>query len=189
MDNDEITCYSTSGTQIFSKSEKDMKTVGGLKTTHIKTAEPKYPKNPEFVISYDPYNSIFYTFTWPNDGNHYFPTPVLIGSDYKSSAEISYQKRMSLSSQAAKTMKDFGRWLLLEMNLLDNSHCPNHGRINDWLWSFAQTTNDLNKELNTNNDTIDKKKLSNKRAKVLTKMNKFNDMKKIFQKDKQSFEK
>lgn len=31
------------------------------------------------------------------------------------------------------------------MNLLDNLHCSDQGRINDWLWYFAQKIIDLNK--------------------------------------------
>lgn len=104
MDEEEITCYSEGGIKIFSKSAKDSHIVDGLKTTHIKTAEGKFPRNPEYSITYDPYNSQFFTFTWPTDGGHYFPTAVLVGSDYKSSAEMSYQKRISLSTQAPKDL-------------------------------------------------------------------------------------
>lgn len=105
MDQEEITCYSETGIKIFSKNSKDSRLVKGLTTTHIKTAEGKFPRNPEYCITYDPFNCLFFTFTWPGDGGHYFPSAVLIGSDYKSSAEISYQKRISLSSQAPQNMK------------------------------------------------------------------------------------
>ena len=105
MDQEEITCYSEVGIKIFSKNPKDSKEVSGLKTTHIKTAEGKFPRNPEYFIVYDPCNCLFFTFTWPSDGGHYFPSAVLIGSDYKSSAEISYQKRISLSSQAPQNIQ------------------------------------------------------------------------------------
>lgn len=57
------------------------------------------------------------------------------------------------------------------MNLLDNTHCPDQGRINNWLWYFAQKILELNKEINGNQE-VDKKKLINKRSKLLTKMNK-----------------
>jgi hypothetical protein len=36
------------------------------------------------------------------------------------------------------------------MNLLDNTHCPDQGRINNWLWYFAQKILELNKEINGN---------------------------------------
>lgn len=69
MDEDEITCYSEVGFKIFSKSDKDTHEVSEglpyLRTTHLKTIESKLSKNPEYSISYDPYNKLFYTFTWP----------------------------------------------------------------------------------------------------------------------------
>lgn len=60
------------------------------------------------------------------------------------------------------------------MNLLDNTHCPDQGRINNWLWYFAHKILELNKEINGNQE-VDKKKLINKRSKLLTKMNKVNE--------------
>ena len=126
MDNDEITCYSETGLKIFSKSNKDTHYVGDkvkIQTTHIKNAGEKFPRNPECSIVYDPYNHIFYTFTWPADGNHYFPTPVLIGSDYKSAAELTYQKRMSVGFKKLQTMRDLSKSLLASMSILENTQC------------------------------------------------------------------
>ena len=126
MDQDEITCYSENGVKIFSKFGKDTHFIGDkvkLETTHIKTVEGKFPRNPEFSIVYDSYNYLFYTFTWPTDGAHYFPTPVLIGSDYKSSAEITYQKRMSVEFRKVETMKDLSKSLLVSMSILENTQC------------------------------------------------------------------
>jgi hypothetical protein len=60
------------------------------------------------------------------------------------------------------------------MNLADNNHCPpDHLRVNNWLWYFAQKVIELNKEINANGE-VDKKKLINKRSKFLTEMNKVN---------------
>jgi len=89
MDEDEITCFSETGFKIFSKFDKDTHEISSmplLKTTHLKTIESKFAKNPLYSITYDPYNRAFYTFTWPTDGAYYFPTAVLIGSDNKHSA-------------------------------------------------------------------------------------------------------
>jgi hypothetical protein len=44
--------------------------------------EGKYPRNPEYTMVYDPYNRLFYTFAWFNDGRH-FPCPVLVSKDGK----------------------------------------------------------------------------------------------------------
>lgn len=74
------------------------------------------------------------------------------------------------------------------MNLLDNLHCSDQGRINDWLWYFAQKIIEINKEINANND-LDKKKLINKRSKLLTKMNKVNDYYDIFNQNKACLDK
>lgn len=105
MDYEEITCYSETGIKIFSKNPKDEHLVNGLKTTHVKTVDLKFARNPEYTIVYDPSNEIFFTFHWPTDGAHYFPTSVFVGSDFKSCAEISYQKRASLSSQAPTNLE------------------------------------------------------------------------------------
>jgi hypothetical protein len=51
------------------------------------------------------------------------------------------------------------------MNLVDNSHCPDNGRVNNLLWYLAQKIIEFNKEINANND-LDKKKLTNKRTKL-----------------------
>jgi hypothetical protein len=40
---------------------------------------------------------MFYTFTWPVEGGHFFPTAVLIGSDSKHTAELTIQKKRSVS--------------------------------------------------------------------------------------------
>lgn len=102
MDEDEITCYSESGFKIFSKYEADSHIAtenSHLTNTHLKTMEGKVQRNSEYTISYDPYNRIFYTFTWPTDGGHYFPTAVLIGSEFKQTAELTHQKKISLSQE------------------------------------------------------------------------------------------
>ena len=52
---------------------------------------------------------------------------------------------------------------------------------------MGQQINEINKQLNSNNETIDKRKLSHKRTKMLTKINKYNEMKRVFQKDKAEF--
>lgn len=57
--------------------------------------------------------------------------------------------------------------------MLDNSHCPEQGRVNDYLWYYAQKIIEINKEISSNNES-DKKKLTNKRSKLLVKMNKVN---------------
>lgn len=74
------------------------------------------------------------------------------------------------------------------MNLLDNTHCPEHGRVNNWLWYFGQKVIELNKDISGNNE-LDKKKLTNKRSKILNKMNKINEYFEIYQKNKQEFDK
>lgn len=148
MDEEQITCFSESGIKIFSKSSADIHNISensSLKTTHLKTFDGKFQRNPEYSISYDPYNRIFYTFTWPTDGGHYFPTAVLIGSDHKRVVELSHQKKISLSQNDPKSLSEFSRWVLIRMNLLDNTHCPEQGRINNWLWYFAQKIIELNK--------------------------------------------
>lgn len=71
------------------------------------------------------------------------------------------------------------------MNLLDNSHCPKNERTNNWLWSLAQSMVEIGKELAKTNDSVaDKKKLTNRRAKVLTKMNRYSEITKAFEKDR-----
>ena len=89
MDHEHITCYSESGTKIFSKSKKDSKTniETKLNSTLLKVIEAKVPRNPEYNIIYDPYNNLFYTFMWSPDG-HYFPAPVLITTDKKHTLSI-----------------------------------------------------------------------------------------------------
>lgn len=54
---------------------------------------------------------------------------------------------------------------------------------------MGQQINEINKQLNSNSETVDKKKLSHKRTKILTKINKYNEVKKIYQKNKAEFDK
>jgi len=89
MDTEHITCYSEHGLKVFSKDmttlhkHKDTK----LQTTLIQVLEAKFPRNPECNIIYDPYNYVFYTFGWPQEG-HFFPTAVLLSNDRKKSAKL-----------------------------------------------------------------------------------------------------
>lgn len=148
MDEDELTCYSESGFKIFSKSEADTHPASEhspLVTTHVKTLEGKIQRNPEYSITYDPFNRLFYTFTWPTDGTHSFPTAVLIGSDFKNGAELKMQKKFSVGQADPKTFEQLAKWLLIRMNALDNNHCPEEGRVNHWMWYFGQKIIQLNK--------------------------------------------
>jgi hypothetical protein len=36
---------------------------------------------------HDPYNKLFYTFTWPSDG-HYFPCAILVSKDVKEEVSL-----------------------------------------------------------------------------------------------------
>jgi len=70
---------------------------------------------------------------------------VLIGSDYKQAVELNHQKKISLSQTDPKRLRELPKWLLTKMNMLDNNHCPEQGRINNWLWFFAQKIVEINK--------------------------------------------
>jgi hypothetical protein len=184
MDRDEITCYSENGVKVFSKNEGETHFIGDrikLATTHIKTFPAKFSRNPEYTIVYDPYNSLFYTYTWPCDGYHYFPTAVLVSSDYKSFDELSIQKKKSLKDNRITSMNDLARSLLLTMSMLENTGCPENNRINDWLWFYGQKIIKINQELN---QAEDKKPLSNKRSKYIAKMNKVSDYDHVYKFDK-----
>jgi hypothetical protein len=84
MDEDEITCYSENGVKIFSKKPEENQDKKHFEkgSSLLVKKEGKYPRNPEYTMVYDPYNRLFYTFAWFNDGRH-FPCPVLVSKDGK----------------------------------------------------------------------------------------------------------
>lgn len=73
------------------------------------------------------------------------------------------------------------------MNLLDKSAIKNKYRFNDWLWFYGQKIIEIGNEMNL--PESDKKRLSNKRTKILAKMNKINEYEKIYEKDRTNFTK
>lgn len=60
--------------------------------------------------------------------------------------------------------------------------------FNDQVWWYGQKVNKLNSE-NANANADEKKKISNKKAKVMAKLNKINDLTKAYQKDFEQFKK
>ena len=60
------------------------------------------------------------------------------------------------------------------MQTVDKNTIKTKYRFNDWLWYYGQRVIEVNNELNQVES--DKKRLSNKRTKILTKLNKVNDL-------------
>jgi len=60
------------------------------------------------------------------------------------------------------------------MQTVDKNTIKTKYRFNDWLWYYGQRVIEVNNELNQADS--DKKRLSNKRTKILTKLNKVNDL-------------
>lgn len=58
------------------------------------------------------------------------------------------------------------------MQTVDRNSIKTKYRFNDWLWYYGQRVIEVNTELNQADS--DKKRLSNKRTKILTKLNKIN---------------
>lgn len=116
---------------------------------------------------------MFYTFTWPQEG-HYFPTAVLISSDKKHSLKIAEEKRYNSKIQALTRLSDIQKFSLQHMNFLDRAAQKSKYRFNDWLWYYGQRVIEIGNEMNK--PESDKKRLSNKRTKILAKMNKINEI-------------
>lgn len=89
MNKEHITCYSEHGIKIFSKDKKNTSKHPDTKlsTTHLKTIDSIFARNPEYNILYDPYNHLFYSFAWPQDG-HYFPTALFVSGDKKYESKV-----------------------------------------------------------------------------------------------------
>ena len=60
------------------------------------------------------------------------------------------------------------------MNFLDRAAKKSKYRFNDWLWYYGQRVIEIGNEMNK--PESDKKRLSNKRTKILAKMNKINEI-------------
>lgn len=188
MDKEHISCYSENGVKIFSKSKADYKPnpETKLSSSLLKTVESKFPKNPEYSVIFDPYHSLFYTFAWPQDG-HYFPASVLVSSDRKTSILKQEERKFRAELKPLTKLNELSKFALHHMNLLDKTSIKTKYRFNDWLWYYGQKVLEVSNEMNL--PESDKKRLSNKRAKILTKMNKINDTEKVFEKDKAIFNK
>ena len=71
------------------------------------------------------------------------------------------------------------------MQTVDKNTIKTKYRFNDWLWYYGQRVIEVNNELNQADS--DKKRLSNKRTKILTKLNKVNELQKAYEKNKAEF--
>jgi hypothetical protein len=123
------------------------------------------------MMIHDPYNKLFYTFTWPSDG-HYFPCAVLVSKDVKEEVSLEIQRRHSVDTSVPVRFGEIGKYFLTELSLLEMGESKNY-QFTDHVWWYGQKINKLNVESNTAN-ADDKKKISNKKAKVMTKLNKIN---------------
>jgi hypothetical protein len=186
MDKQHITCYSEHGIKVFSKNMKDSHhhQESMLSTTLLKVLEVKFPRNPECNIVYDPYNHLFYTFGWPQDG-HYFPTAVLVSHDKKYSLQPK-GKKIEIETKGLTSLAEIKKFALHHMSQLDKTSIKAKYRFNDWLWTYGQKIVEIGNELNS---TEDKKRLSNKRTKIMAKMNKLNDLEKHYERNKAEFSK
>ena len=68
------------------------------------------------------------------------------------------------------------------MNEIDRASIKSKYRFNDWLWTYGQKVIEISNEMNGADS--DKKRLSNKRLKIMTKMNKLNEIEKHYEKNK-----
>lgn len=188
MDSEHITCYSDNGVKVFSRGRADFKIHPETKlgTTLLKTLESKFPKNPEYSVIHDPYNSIFYTFAWPHDG-HYFPAVVLGSNDKKQVIRSQEERRFNAKIKELSRLSELSKFALHHMNLLDKSSIRNRYRFNDWLWFYGQRIIEINAEMNQADS--DKKRLTNRRTKILAKLNRINELEHRFEKDKAVFAK
>ena len=73
------------------------------------------------------------------------------------------------------------------MTSVDRVSLKSKYRFNDWLWTYGQKVIEISNEMNANDS--DKKRLSNKRVKIMIKMNKINDIEKDYEKNKAIFAK
>lgn len=73
------------------------------------------------------------------------------------------------------------------MTLIDKSSIRNRYRFNDWVWYYGQRIIEINAEMN--HADADKKRLTNRRTKILAKLNKISDQEKRLEKDKAVFTK
>lgn len=100
MDEEEVTCYSENGIKVFSKlaGKEDKKNQEKqLNSTLIVIKKGKHPRNPEYSMIHDPYNRLFYTFCWYNDG-HYLPCPVMVSIDPKEEIQLEMRRRTSVDT-------------------------------------------------------------------------------------------
>ena len=81
-----------------------------------------------------------------------------------------------------QSLNDIEKFALSQMSSIDPSSIKSKYRFNDWLWTYGQKVLEIGNLINAN--VVEKNKLSNKRTKILLKMNKINDMEKVYEKNK-----
>ena len=118
MDKDQISCYSENGLKVFSKDMKDSQKNPDTKlsSTLLKILDAKFPRNPECSVIYDPYNFVFYTFGWPQEG-HSFPTGVLVSGDKKNSVKFQ-EKKLNIEVKSLGSLSKIQRFVLHHALLL-----------------------------------------------------------------------
>lgn len=133
--------------------------------------QAKHPRNPEYTMIHDPYNEVFYTFSWYNDG-HYLPCPILVSKDKKKQVQLQIQRRSSADTSLPSKITQMGRFYLTELGLLQHLNKSKNYRFNNHVWWYGQKIRQLKSQANASFD--EKKRISNKKAKLMTRLNKIN---------------
>jgi hypothetical protein len=103
---------------------------------------------------------------------------VLISDDKKNLIKLQEEKQFSTKVDNLTKIADLQKYALHHMNLIDKTSNNFKYRFNDWLWFYGQRIIEITREMGK--PESDKKRLSNKRTKILTKMNKINEIDKIY---------
>jgi len=94
-------------------------------------------------------------------------------------------RRSSVDTSLPQKISDVGKFFLVKLNLLDKK--LSQYNFNDHVWWYGQKIKELNLEPNVSYE--EKKKNSNKKAKLMTKLNKINQITNTYQKDVALFNK
>ena len=84
------------------------------------------------------------------------------------------ERRFNAKIKDFTKFSELSKFALHHMNLLDKSSVRNRYRFNDWMWFYGQRIIEINAEMNQADS--DKKRLTNRRTKILAKLNKINEI-------------
>lgn len=105
----------------------------------------RFNKNPEYLITYDPFNKKYYSFSWP-DANRAFPALISVSRDY-----VHFQRQIATTDQPptinVNNLQSLSYHLLNQLLRLEDRRLEMPSQPNNWLYTYSCLVLDINNKI------------------------------------------